>query len=262
MTHQLPTFARNLSTALVLLFLATLPGLAAAATLEVCGSCTYSTIQSAVDASSPGDLIEIAPGTYYERVTIDRAGGLALHAESGRVTIDATGFDSALEILDAGAIVSLRDLDLSRADGYAGLVNHGHATLTGVHVVANSGTFGGIFNAGSLVTYLNSVIAANVATALGSAGGLNNFAWVDLWNTTIIGNRGHEGGGFKTSGNSRVTVFASRSSGNLASSMRGGYFNSSPRALVVIKPSSSFSSNSAPYCDTYYDVEQSPDCVD
>ena len=50
--------------------------------------------------------------------------------------------------------------------------------------------------------------------------------------------------------------------GNQASSMDGGYFNSSPQAVVDIKSCSSFSSNSAAFCDTYYDVEQSPDCVD
>ena len=42
--------------------------------------------------------------------------------------------------------------------------------------------------------------------------------------------------------------------------MGGGYFNSSPQALVDIKPSSSFSANSAPHCAKLYDVGQSPDC--
>ena len=273
MTHPASTSTRRqtanradylaaVSTLFVALIAIVLPGAVAAATLEVCASCTYTTIQSAVDASSSGDFIEIAPGTYLESVTIDQAGYLTLYADSGRVKIDASGFDRALEILDPGAIVSLVDLDLSQADGWAGLVNHGHATLSTVYVIANSGTFGGIFNAGSMVVQLNSVIGANTATALGSAGGLNNFGWVDLWNTTVIGNQGHEGGGFKTSGSSRVTVHTSSISGNQASSMGGGYFNSSPQALVDIKPSSSFSANGAPYCDTYYDVEQSPDCVD
>ena len=178
------------------------------------------------------------------------------------MTVDASGYDTALEILDPDAIVALIDLTLKDADGMAGLVNLGHLTLVTVYVTGNSGDFGGILNTGSLVTHNNSVIAGNVATALGSAGGLNNFAWVDLWNTTITGNQGHEGGGFKTSGYSRVTVFSSSISLNLASSMGGGYFNSSSLALVDIKPSSSFSGNSASYCDTYYDVEQSPDCVD
>ncbi|MEM7351546.1 MAG: hypothetical protein AAF657_12110 [Acidobacteriota bacterium] len=257
MTHRISTLTLGLA---LTASIALSPN-ARAATLQVCGSCSYTTIQAAVDAAASGDMIEIAPGTYYESVSITAPGSLLLQPSSGRVTIDATGFDRALEILDPGAIVTLKDMDLTRADGWAGLVNHGHTTLATVHVMANSGTFGGIFNAGSLVTMVNSVIAGNTATALGSAGGLNNFAWVDLWNTTLLGNVGHEGGGFKTSGNSRVTVFASSISGNQASSMGGGYFNSSPQALVDIKASSSFSANSAAYCDTYYDVNQTPDCV-
>jgi hypothetical protein len=72
---------------------------------------------------------------------------------------------------------------------------------------------------------------------------------------------GHEGGGFNSRGSSLVVVEASSISGNYASSMGGGYFNSSPLATVDIKPSSSFSSNTAAFCDTYYDVQQTPDCV-
>lgn len=240
--------------------IALLPGIASAATLQVCSTCPYTTIQSAVDAAASGDTIEIAPGTYSESVSISGAGSLLLTASSGRVTVDASGFDRALEILDPAANVTLQDLDLKDADGFAGLVNYGRATLVTVYVMSNSGTYGGIFNAGSLLTFDHSVIAGNTTTTLGSAGGLNNFAWVDLWNTTIIGNQGHEGGGFNSRGTSRVTVWSSSISGNQASSMGGGYFTSSPQAVVDIKPSSSFSSNSAPYCAKFYDVNQSPDC--
>lgn len=46
---------------------------AAAATLDVCPSgCTYSTIQTAVNAAAPGDTVAVRPGTYVENVVIDR----------------------------------------------------------------------------------------------------------------------------------------------------------------------------------------------
>lgn len=240
-----------------------LPAPADAATLQVCSTCTYTTIQGAVNAAASGDNIEIAAGTYNESVSISGARSLTLYASSGRVTIDATGYDRALEILHASANIVLQDLDLEDADGYAGLVNNGRATLVTVGIRSNSGAFGGILNlpSATLVTYYNTVIMGNVTTTAGSAGGLNNFGWVDLWNTTVLGNSGHEGGGFKTSGTSRVWVYNSSIYGNQASSMGGGFFNSSPQANVVIQSSTTVTGNSAAYCDKLYDVNLSPSCV-
>ncbi|MEL7061022.1 MAG: hypothetical protein AAGN46_13455 [Acidobacteriota bacterium] len=234
---------------------------AQAATLQVCSTCPYTTIQSAVTAAAHGDTIEIAPGSYAESVTITGPRTLSIRASSGRVAIDASGFAKALEIVHPAGNVLLQDLDLIQADGLAGLINHGHATLVTVSVVNNVGTFGGILNSGTLVTNLHSVIAGNEGTGLGSAGGLTNFGWVDMWLTTVTGNRGHEGGGFNSQGNSRVTVFTSSISGNLASSIGGGYYTSSPLAVVDIKSSTSFSANSAPACAKYFDIHQTPDCV-
>lgn len=49
-------------------------GPASAATLDVCPSgCTFTTIQSAVNAATAGDTIDIGAGTYTESVTIDRS---------------------------------------------------------------------------------------------------------------------------------------------------------------------------------------------
>lgn len=250
----------TMATAL-LVFLALSASSASAATLQVCSTCAYTTIQSAVSAASSGDVIEVAPGTYAESVSISGALSLSILPTSGQVTVDATGFDRALEILDPGASIILQDFELINAEGYAGLVNHGRATLVTVYVKNNSGTYGGIFNTGSLLTFNNSVIANNSTSTLGSSGGLNNFGQADLWNTTINGNVGHEGGGFNSLGNSRVTAFYSSISGNHATSTGGGYFTSSPQALVDIKSTSSLSSNVAPYCAAYYDVQKTPDCV-
>jgi parallel beta-helix repeat protein len=43
---------------------------AQAATRSVCSACTYTTIQGAVDASNPGDVIDVASGVYTESVQI------------------------------------------------------------------------------------------------------------------------------------------------------------------------------------------------
>jgi len=57
--------------AMLLLLLA---GGAGAATLTVCSSgCTYSSIQIAIGASSPGDTILVQGGAYHENVVIDKS---------------------------------------------------------------------------------------------------------------------------------------------------------------------------------------------
>jgi len=48
-------------------------GTAGAATLNVGQGQTYSTIQSAIDASQTGDVIYVNEGTYYENVILTRA---------------------------------------------------------------------------------------------------------------------------------------------------------------------------------------------
>jgi len=55
----------------------------------------YRTIQSAVDASLPGDVVVIAPGTYYEQVRIVHKTSLVLRGESAlRFVGDEACFDS------------------------------------------------------------------------------------------------------------------------------------------------------------------------
>ena len=80
--------------ALLLSTLGTTP--VSAATLNVCPTCTYITIQSAINAASAGDTIIIAAGTYHENINIDKhlqiigAGSSTIITQSLAVAGDAS----------------------------------------------------------------------------------------------------------------------------------------------------------------------------
>jgi uncharacterized repeat protein (TIGR01451 family) len=64
-----------------------------AATRNVCSTCTYTTIQQAVNAARPGDTILVESGVYYESVVIDKA--LVLHGSPGNTETVGPAPDAA-----------------------------------------------------------------------------------------------------------------------------------------------------------------------
>jgi parallel beta-helix repeat protein len=103
--------------------------LVSGATLEVCPSgCTYSTIQGAIDASIPGDTIEVGAGTYAENIVIGKDNLILLGTSRDEVIIAPQAKDEGnpcsstdgtpqFGIMVTGHDVIVRDLTV---DGSAG----------------------------------------------------------------------------------------------------------------------------------------------
>src|SRR6202158_207087 len=60
-----------------------------------CPAATFTSIQAAIDAANPGDLIRVCPGTYREQLSIDKS--LSIEGDNGAIvlptnmTVNATG---------------------------------------------------------------------------------------------------------------------------------------------------------------------------
>ncbi len=73
-------------------------GLASASTLEVGPGKSYTTIQSAVDAANPGDVISVDEGTYVENVVVKKNGISISGKNKEKTMIDAKKTGSGLKL--------------------------------------------------------------------------------------------------------------------------------------------------------------------
>lgn len=73
-------------------------GTAGAATLNVGQGQTYSTIQSAIDASQTGDVIYVNEGTYYENVVLTKSGIAIMGTNKEKTIIDGQKTGSVIRI--------------------------------------------------------------------------------------------------------------------------------------------------------------------
>src|SRR5262249_57828284 len=99
---------------------------ALAATWNVPGD--FPTIQLAINASSSGDVINVAPGTYPENILVGLAqNGIKIHSTGGAAvtTIDGGGVATVAEFDDVGITTELVGFTLTNGNAGAGLVGGG-----------------------------------------------------------------------------------------------------------------------------------------
>ena len=112
-------FGQILIFAVLLTVLAFVSGGCAADTYTVCSSgCNYTRIQDAINASQPGDAIEVQSGTYYENVDVYKQLILrGLDTGSGKPIVDAGSTGSAITLSHDGIV--LDGFTVTNASGYS-----------------------------------------------------------------------------------------------------------------------------------------------
>ena len=164
------------------------------------------TIQNAVNQSGSGDLIELAPGTYFENVTIGQSVTIQGDSTLGS-TVNGNNSGSVF-VINGGSTVNLIGLTITNGNSPfrgGGIHNADNGILTVVNCTISGnrafGAGGGIMNdalsqvTGATLTVINSTISGNQVGNEGGGGGILNIAasTATLVNTTISGNSGPMG---------------------------------------------------------------------
>jgi hypothetical protein len=113
-------------------------------TPSVCATCTYTTVQAAIDAASDGDVIDIGAGTWIENLTVSK--DLTLRSCPGqRVILRNASYGFRTIEVSSGKSLTLLDVIV---DGYhnrtggssgGGISSSGDVTLAGTSVIKNAG---------------------------------------------------------------------------------------------------------------------------
>jgi len=122
---------------IALIVLATLVVPASAAELTVGTDGQYATIQQAVNAAKPGDIVRVAPGTYTENVVVDKS--LTITAASGRPTVQAADASKDVFLVTSPGV---RIDGLTIAGGASGVQIQGTSKCAVTNIVARNNVRG------------------------------------------------------------------------------------------------------------------------
>jgi len=231
MRERLRTYSRLWLAGIGLTMISVMP--AVGATRGVCKTgCTFTTIQSAINASRSGDTINIAAGTYAENLVIEGKTLTLIGAGQDLTVIDGRFLGPVLQL---GAASSVSIPDFAYVTVYAVTITHG----------SNSGI---LINGGSL-NLQNSILASNQSVlpypaSTQSGGGISaTAAAVTIGSSMLIHNKSSVvGGALVASSESNVTITNSTISRN-SSADAGAIFIYAESSVSVT--GSTFSENTA-----------------
>jgi parallel beta-helix repeat protein len=235
-------------------------GTSIAATINVPGD--YATIQGAIDASSNGDVIAIAAGTYYEANLDTDNKAITIGSASGNldVTIDAQQGGSVFVINSGeGSGTEIKDLVITGGNATQGggiYCRISNPTISGCTIEGNTANEGGgIFCLSSNPTISGCTIEGNTANG-GRGGGVECFLCDSpaISDCTISDNTANEGGGISFT-SSNPTISNCTISGNTAY-VGGGIYSLNSNFTIG---GGSVCDNSADqtFADSYSNIESS-----
>jgi len=187
--------------------------MAVGTTINVCPSCTYTTIQSAIAAAGSGARVQIAPGTYSGPLSIDksltlRGAGADQTSVSGGSPVVTIAAVSAVKVTIEGITITGGDSGIETTGGTVKLRNS---------LITQNGPYGGIYVGGGTVTLHNSPVTDNSGS---EGGGIDQSAGsVTLYDSPVTANEATDGGGIEVSGGGLFSIHKSAISGNTASGL-------------------------------------------
>ena len=208
------------------------PGaVALAADRDVCPACTYTTIQSAIDATSVGDRVRVATGTYNEHLSISSSLTLSGGWDAG---FTRQSGDPSATIVDSGD--TYRGIYMNPPDGTditveSLTIQHGRTDEVGIW---GAGLYVNAWD--TLDVTIRNVVVQDCKSSLSAAGGLNFVTFggslsVKVENLVCRRNWANAvGGGLaitanddsQVPGNVQVTITNSVFYGNTADKLYGG----------------------------------------
>lgn len=203
----------------------------------------FCSIQSAIDEAIPKDTIQVAAGTYHEKITI-KSGVLIQGAGQGLSIIDGGGSGTVVTASNVDSAAALDGFTITGGNGSdgGGMVNdQSSPTVSNCTFTGNSATNGGgMYNYRSFPKVFNCTFTNNSAT---NGGGMYNYqSSPEVFNCTFTGNSASWGGGMGNGYSSSPVVtngiFLANSAADGGGMAVGAY--SSPDVINCI-----FSGNSA-----------------
>jgi parallel beta-helix repeat protein len=134
----------------------------AADTYTVCPrGCDYTSIQAAIDASQPGNTIEVHSGTYYENVNVDEQLILrGIDTGGGKPVVDAGGIGSAIRLSHDGSV-----LDGFTAINASSFPQAGILISSKSNIVINNTALNNAYYGINLISSSNNTLTSNIANA-------------------------------------------------------------------------------------------------